>query len=314
MGIGHRAKRELQTAISARVFSIQFHQLELTIDTISWQAKRHREPQLRIFYELQNRMTPETTARLIDLNADLGEYTGTAGVAGDDALLDIVSSASIACGAHAGDAEVMQRTVEAAAARGVSIGAHPSYPDREGFGRREMEMSPRELSAEIVSQVDALAASCAKAGTRLRYVKPHGALYNVAAREAAIARIVAEAVRRVDRTLVLLGLAGSSLVREAARAGLGVANEAFADRAYLPDGTLLSRDRAGAVLHDPVQVAARALIIARDSNVTSIDGVRLKVNADSLCIHGDNPEALALVAATRLTLENAGFTIAPFAK
>lgn len=252
--------------------------------------------------------------KAIDLNADLGEYTGTEGVANDDALLDVVSSASIACGAHAGDAAVMQRTVEAAAKRGVSIGAHPGYPDREGFGRREMEMSSRELSEEIISQIQALAECCTKAGARLRYVKPHGALYNVAAREAPIARIVAEAVRRVNPSLVLLGLAGSALVREGARAGLAVASEAFADRAYLPDGTLLSRARSGAVLHDVGQVAERALMMVRDRNVTSVDGVRLNVEAESLCIHGDNPEALALVTATRLALEAAGFTIAPFAK
>ena len=259
-------------------------------------------------------MTSQTPERSIDLNADLGEYTGTDGAARDDAILDVVSSASIACGVHAGDADVMRRTVEAAAARGVSIGAHPSYPDREGFGRREIKMPPHELSAEIISQVEALAGCCAKAGARLRFVKPHGALYNVAVREAPVARIVAEAVRRVDRSLVLLGLAGSALVREGDRAGLTVASEAFADRAYLPDGTLLSRDRVGAVLHDPAQVASRAVMIARENFVMSVDGVRVKVDADSLCVHGDNPEALALVTATRLALENAGFTIAPFAK
>jgi len=259
-------------------------------------------------------MTSQTPERSIDLNADLGEYTGTDGAARDDAILDVVSSASIACGVHAGDADVMRRTVEAAAARGVSIGAHPSYPDREGFGRREIKMPPHELSAEVISQVEALAGCCAKAGARLRFVKPHGALYNVAVREAPVARIVAEAVRRVDRSLVLLGLAGSALVREGARAGLTVASEAFADRAYLPDGTLLSRDRAGAVLHDPAQVANRAVMIARENFVMSVDGVRVKVDADSLCVHGDNPEALALVTATRLALENAGVTIAPFAK
>ena len=251
--------------------------------------------------------------RSIDLNADLGEYTGTSGAARDDAILGVVTSANVACGAHAGDADVMQRTVDAAVSRGVSIGAHPSYPDREGFGRREMELSPRELAAEIVSQVEALAACCAKAGTRLLYVKPHGALYNVAAREAAVARVVAEAVRRVSPGLVLLGLAGSALVREGERAGLAVAREAFADRAYLPDGTLLSRDRVGAVLHDAGQVTKRALIMARDGAVTSVDGIRLRVTADSLCVHGDNPEALALVTATRLALEDGGFTIAPFA-
>jgi UPF0271 protein len=256
-----------------------------------------------------------TSARLsIDLNADLGEYTGAGGAALDDAILDVVSSANIACGVHAGDAEVMQRTVEAAAKRSVSIGAHPSYPDREGFGRREMELSPRDLAVEIISQIEALAACCAKAGTRLMYVKPHGALYNVAAREAAIARVVADSVRHVDRGLVLLGLAGSALVREGERAGLAVAREAFADRAYLPDGTLLSRSRAGAVLHDAEEVATRAVSMARDCAVTSIDGVRLSVKADSLCVHGDNPEALALVTETRAALEKAGFTIAPFAR
>ena len=175
-------------------------------------------------------------------------------------------------------------------------------------------MPPHELSAAIISQVDALVACCAKAGTRLRFVKPHGALYNVAAREAPVARIVAEAVRRIDHSLVLLGLAGSALVREAARSGLAVASEAFADRAYLPDGTLLSRGRAGAVLHDPGEVASRAVVIAREHFVTSVDGVRVKIDADSLCIHGDNPEAVALVTATRLALENGGFTIAPFAQ
>jgi len=259
-------------------------------------------------------MRSETSAPSIDLNADLGEYTGTGGAARDDAILDVVSSASIACGVHAGDAGVMQRTVEAAAARGVSIGAHPSYPDREGFGRREIEMPPHALSAEIIAQVEALAGCCAKAGTRLRFVKPHGALYNVAAREPPIARIVAEAVRRVDRHLVLLGLAGSALVREGARSGLAVASEAFADRAYLPDGTLLSRDRAGAVLHDAGEVAGRAISMAREHFVTSVDGLRVKVDADSLCVHGDTPEALALVIATRKALESDGFTIAPFAR
>ena len=278
------------------------------------ELQKQRTATAGIFWELRNNMRSETPRRSIDLNADLGEYTGTDGAARDDAILNVVSSASIACGVHAGDADVMQRTVEAAAARGVAIGAHPSYPDRESFGRREVEMSPHELSAEIISQVETLAACCAKAGARLRFVKPHGALYNLAASDAPVARIVAEAVRRVDRGLVLLGLAGSALVREGTRAELAVASEAFADRAYLPDGTLLSRDRAGAVLHDPVQVASRAVVIARENFVTSVDGVRVNIDADSLCVHGDNPEALALVTATRLALENGGFTITPFAK
>jgi len=253
------------------------------------------------------------STKSIDLNADLGEYTGTSGSARDDSILDLVSSASIACGTHAGDLEVMQRTVDAAAGRGVAVGAHPSYPDRENFGRREMEISAEELAGQLVSQIEALAGCCAKAGARLRYVKPHGALYNVAARDAEVARVIADAVRSVDPSLVLLGLADSSMIYEGEQAGLAVACEAFADRAYLANGTLLSRDRAGAVLHEARLVASRALTIARDHYVWTVDGVRLEVQADSLCIHGDNADALDLVKATRIALEADGFAIRPFA-
>ena len=252
-------------------------------------------------------------AKSIDLNADIGEYTGTSGAALDDSILDVVSSASIACGGHAGDLKVMQRTVDSAARRGVAIGAHPSYPDHENFGRREMQIAEEELEAELVSQIEALAKCCANAGAPLRYVKPHGALYNVAARNDEVARVIAVAVQRVNPSLALLGLADSTMIYEAARAGLTVACEAFADRAYLANGTLLSRDRPGAVLHDPDGVASRALVMARDQYVETIDGVRLEVKADSLCIHGDNPHALALVTATRAALQGAGFVIRPFA-
>ena len=258
-------------------------------------------------------MTGTQSKRSIDLNADIGEYTGTSGAAVDDSILDLVSSASIACGGHAGDVEVMQRTVSSAASRGVAIGAHPSYPDRENFGRREMQLSEEELGGQLVSQIEALAACCARAGVNLRYVKPHGALYNVAARDAAVARVIAQAVRSVDPALVLLGLADSTMIYEAEQAGLAVACEAFADRAYLANGTLLSRARAGAVLHDAGTVATRAVVIARDHYVQTVDGARLEVKADSLCIHGDNPEALSLVRATREALEAGGFAIRPFA-
>jgi UPF0271 protein len=259
---------------------------------------------------------PPTSARpqQIDLNADLGEYSGTSGAGHDDAILDVVSSANIACGVHAGDLEVMQRTVDAAASRGVAIGAHPSYADREGFGRREMAVPPTELLQQLISQIEALADCCAKAGARLRYVKPHGALYNVAARDHSVARVVAEAARRVDQSLLLLTLAGSALAREAERVGIVAASEAFADRAYLPDGSLLPRDRPGAVLHDAQDVARRALTMARDGYVTAVDGVRLEVRPDSLCIHGDNPQALAAVKATRVALEAGGLSVAPFAE
>jgi UPF0271 protein len=260
-------------------------------------------------------LTP-AIARSIDLNADLGEYSSDASpesAALADAILDVVTSANIACGAHAGDLEVMRRTVEGAAERGVAIGAHPSYPDKEGFGRREMEVADAELATQIVSQIEALGKICEAAGAHLGYVKPHGALYNVAASEARVARVIAEAVRAVNPRLILLGLAGSCLIVEGKHAGLTVAREAFADRAYLPDGSLLPRDRAGAVLHDEKQVAERAVKIARDGFVDAVDGARVSVTADSLCIHGDNPKALALVIATRSALLAAGFTLAPFA-
>jgi len=250
----------------------------------------------------------------IDLNADLGEYTGLAGASRDAAILDVVTSANIACGVHAGDREVMQRTVDAAFTRGVAIGAHPSFPDREGFGRREMKMSPAALSDEIVSQIESLRECCDSAGARLQYVKPHGALYNVATREESVARIIAEAVRRVDASLVLLGLFGSPMIVEGERATLTVATEGFPDRGYLADGTLVPRSREEAVLHDAKTVANRAIIMARDGYVESADGTRVIVSPDSLCIHGDNPEALELVRKTREALEASGLIVASFVK
>ena len=250
----------------------------------------------------------------IDLNADLGEYTGLEGAARDALIMDVVTSANIACGVHAGDLDVMKRSVDLAARRGVAIGAHPSFPDREGFGRREMNVLPAELEDVIVSQIEALSACCVAAGVRLRYVKPHGALYNLGARDEAVARTIADSVRRADSSLVLLGLYDSFLISEGERAGLTVASEGFPDRGYLADGKLVPRVRADAVLHDPELVAARAVSMARDEYVNSVDGKRIKVVPDSLCIHGDNPEALQLVKAARAALETAGLIVAPFVK
>ena len=250
----------------------------------------------------------------IDLNADLGEYTGLEGAARDALIMDVVTSANIACGVHAGDLDVMKRSVDLAARRGVAIGAHPSFPDREGFGRREMNVLPAELEDVIVSQIEALSACCVAAGVRLRYVKPHGALYNLGARDEAVARTIADSVRRADSSLVLLGLYDSFLISEGERAGLTVASEGFPDRGYLDDGKLVPRVRADAVLHDPELVAARAVTMARDEYVNSVDGKRIKVVPDSLCIHGDNPEALQLVKAARAALETAGLIVAPFVK
>lgn len=250
----------------------------------------------------------------IDLNADLGEGFAVYRFPQEPALLALVTSANIACGAHAGDPMVMRETVTRAAAAGVVIGAHPGYPDREGFGRRELGATPEEISAMVVAQVGALAAVCAAAGTRLRYVKPHGALYNRAARDTAAARAMAEAVRAVDASLVLLGLDGSAMLRAGEDVGLAVAREAFVDRAYQPDGTLLPRGEPGAVLTDPAQVATRAVRMVTEHHVVAVDGTRHLVRPDSLCTHGDGPNAVELVRAVRNALEEAGVGIAPFVR
>lgn len=248
----------------------------------------------------------------IDLNADLGEAFGRWRL-DDAAMLEVVTSASIACGFHAGDPRVMRETVAAASARGVAIGAHPSYPDLVGFGRRELAATPAEIEADVIYQIGALAGVCAAAGAPLRYVKPHGALYNRAARDAAAAAAIVRAVRGVDASLVLLALAGSEMVRAAEHAGVRVAREAFVDRAYRADGTLVPRTEPGAVLGDVVMVAERALRMVRDHEVQAMDGTVLHVEPDSLCAHGDGPEALALVSAVRARLDAAGIGIAPFA-
>jgi UPF0271 protein len=254
-----------------------------------------------------------TERRPIDLNADLGEGFG-AYRAGDDAgLLEVVTSANVACGFHAGDPLVMRRTVASAAARGVAVGAHPGYPDLLGFGRRDLAASGEEVTAYVVYQVGALHAFCAAAGTRLRYVKAHGALYNRAARDASTARAIAEGVRLADPSLALLGLAGSEMIRAAEAAGIRAAAEAFVDRAYLPTGELVPRSQPGATLHDADEVAARAVRMAREGTVAAIDGSVLSVRPDSLCVHGDNPEALAIVRAVRQRLEAEGIRVAPFA-
>lgn len=248
----------------------------------------------------------------IDLNADLGEGFAVYRFLQEPAVLSLVTSANIACGAHAGDPMVMREAVARAKAAGVVIGAHPGYPDREGFGRRELAASPEEIGAMVIVQIGALAAVCAAAGTRLRYVKPHGALYNRAARDAAAARAIAEAVHAVDPSLVLLGLDGSALVRAGEDAGLAVAREAFLDRAYRPDGTLVPRGEPGAVLTDPAHVAERALRMVTEHHVIAVDGTRHLMRPDSLCAHGDGGNPYALVHGVRSALEEAGVRIAPF--
>ena len=249
----------------------------------------------------------------IDLNADLGESFGRWTIPGERDVLALVSSASIACGAHAGDPGVMRATVRAARARGVVVGAHPGYPDLQGFGRRELGLDADEIAAQVAAQTGALAGIARLEGATVRYVKPHGALYNRAARDAVAARAIAAAVRGVDASLAMLALAGSAMLEAAAEAGLRAVREAFVDRAYRGDGTLLPRGERGAVLDDPARVADRALRLVEDGRVEAADGTVLRLRADSLCVHGDSPDAARLVAAVRERLERAGIGIAPFA-
>ncbi|HEX3534402.1 MAG TPA: 5-oxoprolinase subunit PxpA [Gemmatimonadaceae bacterium] len=249
----------------------------------------------------------------IDLNADLGEGFGQSRLAEDEALLDLVSSANIACGFHAGDATTMRATVRAAASRGVTIGAHPSYPDIPGFGRRELGLSPKEIRFHVAYQLRAFREICASENARLSYVKAHGALYNRAARDASAASAIAQAISDVDPSLVLLGLAGSEMVGAARRSNLTFASEAFADRAYKSDGSLVPRSEPGAVIHDPKAAAERAITLVESNTIVTGDGTALRVVAQSLCVHGDNPDALPLLRHLRTTLDSAGITIAPFA-
>ncbi|HEX5012835.1 MAG TPA: 5-oxoprolinase subunit PxpA [Candidatus Limnocylindrales bacterium] len=246
----------------------------------------------------------------IDLNADVGESLGPWPMGADADLIPLVTSVNVACGAHAGDPLTIERTVRLAASHGVAVGAHPGYPDLVGFGRRDLAMAPDDLEASIVYQVGAVAAFAADAGVPLRHVKAHGALYNAAARDAALAAVVARAIARVSPSLVLVGLAGSALLEAGRAAGLATAAEAFADRAYEADGSLRSRGQPGAVHEDPAVVAAQALSIARDWVVTAHDGSPVAVQADTICIHGDSPGAVGFARAVRETLTGAGVTVA----
>jgi UPF0271 protein len=246
----------------------------------------------------------------VDLNADAGESFGAWALGDDAALLSHVTSVNVACGFHAGDPSVIRRTIRLAAAAGVRIGAHPGYPDLQGFGRRAMELTPADVEDLVLYQVAALLGIARAEGVRLAHVKPHGALYNAAARDRALARAIARAVASLDPGLVLVGLAGSSLIDAAAEAGLPGAAEAFADRAYRADGSLAPRHLAGAVIHDAGLVARRAVGIVRDGRVRSLESdCEIPVRADTLCIHGDTPGAAELAGAVRAALEAAGVRV-----
>lgn len=248
----------------------------------------------------------------VDLNADVGESFG-AWVLGDDAaLMPHLTSANVACGFHAGDPATLARTCRLAAEHDVVIGAQVGYRDLAGFGRRFVDIAATDLAAEVTYQVGALDALARVAGSRVRYVKPHGALYNAVVHHRAQAAGVVDAVRALDPTLPLVGLPGSVLLELAAAAGLPTVTEAFADRAYAADGTLVPRSLPGAVISAPDEVVARAVRMVTEGTVTAVDGTDLPVRADTLCVHGDTPGAVALAAAVRAGLERAGVALAPF--
>ncbi|MGW0159805.1 LamB/YcsF family protein [Mycobacterium sp. NPDC003323] len=244
----------------------------------------------------------------VDLNADLGEGFGVWRLGDDDAMLDIVTSANVACGFHAGDPAGLLRVCRAAADRGVRIGAQVSYRDLAGFGRRFIDVTPEDLTAEVIYQIGALTALATAAGTRVSYVKPHGALYNTIVDHEQQAWAVAAAVHAVDPALPVLGLHGSAFFGAAADLGLHTVCEAFADRAYRPDGSLVPRREAGAVLHDADEIAARVVAMVTEGRVTAIDGSSVPIAVESVCVHGDSPGAVRIAAAVRdrLTAEGIG--------
>ncbi|MCU1657368.1 MAG: hypothetical protein JWO57_2024 [Pseudonocardiales bacterium] len=249
----------------------------------------------------------------MDLNADLGEGFGTWRLGDDEALLEVVTSANVACGFHAGDPVTMRRVCAGAVERGVAIGAQVGYRDLAGFGRRRIDVAPDELAADVLYQIGALDACARPGGGRVQYVKPHGALYNTAADDPGQAGAVADAVAAFDRSLPLLGLPDSALADAAAERGLPFVAEAFADRAYLPTGRLVPRDQPGAVLTEPAAVSARAVAFAVDGLVIAVEGSRVAITAASVCVHGDTPGAVALARAVRDGLVAAGITVEPFA-
>ena len=248
----------------------------------------------------------------IDLNSDLGESYGAWAMGDDAAMLAIVSSANVACGFHAGDPVGILSTVRAAAKNGVSIGAHVSYPDRVGFGRRDMDVTRDELIADVIYQIGALNGIAASAGVAVSYVKPHGALYNRIAQDPKQGQAVIDGILAIDPSLVLMGLAGAPILDLARKSGLKIVAEAFADRAYAPDGQLVSRREPGAVLHDAAEIAGRMLQLAQSGTLEAIDGSTIKVDAQSICVHGDSPGAVAIAREIRRTFEENGIIVRSF--
>ena len=248
----------------------------------------------------------------MDLNSDLGESFGRWTLGDDAAMLELVTSANVACGFHAGDPSTLRRTCALAAAAGVVVGAQVGYRDLAGFGRRFIDVEPGQLADDVIYQIGALQAMCRVAGSAVRYVKPHGALYNAIVHHERQAAAVVAAVRDYDPTLPVLGLPGSAFLRAAEAAGLRPVREFFVDRGYTPEATLVPRSQQGALLHDPGEVTERVLRLVEDGVVIAVDGSRVPVAADSLCLHGDSPGAVAMAGAVRAGLERAGVPLGPF--
>lgn len=248
----------------------------------------------------------------MDINSDLGESFGAWRMGDDAAMLDIVTSANVACGFHAGDPAGILQTLRNAAARGVAVGAHVAYPDLVGFGRRNMDPTSKELVADVIYQIGALQGLAQAAGTKVRYVKPHGALYNTIAHDQRQARDVITAILAVDPSLTLMALAGAPLIEWARERGLRVVAEAFADRAYNDDGSLVSRRQEGAVLHDADAIAQRMLELVQTGCLQSITGKTIRIAADSICVHGDSPGAVDMARRIRARLQSAGVVLKPF--
>jgi 5-oxoprolinase (ATP-hydrolysing) subunit A len=252
-------------------------------------------------------------ASVVDLNSDLGEGFGIWSLGDDDALLDVITSANIACGFHAGDPNIMRRVCETASSRGVAIGAQVSYHDLAGFGRRSIDIDQQSLTNDVIYQIAALDGFARVVGSRVRYVKPHGALYNRTVHDEDQAAAVVAAIVAYDPTLPVLGLPGSALLRLGAQAGLRTVTEAFADRGYTAQATLVPRSQPGALLHDPVLVAQRMVQMLVTGRIQSVDGAEVVVSAQSICVHGDTPGAVAMAVAVRKGLAEAGVEIRAFA-
>ena len=247
----------------------------------------------------------------VDLNSDIGESYGAYKIGMDDRVIPLVSSCNIACGFHASDPMVMKKTIAIAREAGVAIGAHPGYPDLMGFGRRNMVVTPEEGAAYVTYQLGALYAFAKSAGMELQHVKPHGALYNMAGKDYNLALAIAKAIQAFDPGLICLALAGSQSVKAARDIGLPVAQEVFADRGYMPDGSLVPRSQPGAIIHDENEAIARVVRMVKEHRVTAIDGNDIEIIPDSICVHGDNEKALIFVQKIREALEGDGVQIAP---